>query len=953
MTYCCGLLVRDGLVMIGDTRTNAGLDNVSTFRKLHVLSRPGERVIGLASAGNLSVSQTVLNLEQLVLLAGARLGNGNSLANLIVGNAADNIIDGAFGADTMVGGSGDDTYYVDNAGDIITEYAHEGLDSVIASTSYALGAQIEKLTLVSGAISGTGNGLDNVIVGNNLDNIIDGGAGADTMVGGSGSDLYVVDNVGDVISETSDGGNDTVVAFVSYGLTANVENIVLSGTNSINAWGNDLDNRLTGNSGDNSLDGKGGYDTVDYSATTQGVTVDLFAGFGSGSGIGYDRLYNIENIIGGSGADLLTGDLGANVIDGRGGGDTLIGLGGDDVYVVHDANDVVVEYANEGNDLISSYVSLILPANIESLRLMEGAGDLWGVGNDANNTLYGNSGNNIFDGGRGDDVMVGGAGNDTYTVDSTGDSVIENAGEGYDVVYAFVDYAVPNNVEVVVMMGSARNINFDGGPVNGSADLLAAADSETQSHSAYGNAMANQMIGSVGADTFFAGDGSDYLYGNAGNDVLVANSIENLFAHEADTLLGGDGNDTLYGDAFDTLDGGAGFDVLQVINAYDMHLDVAAAHLEYVVSDFGNDTYTAATGTTAVEIYGSGGNDTITGGFGNDRLWGGIDNDVLIGNDGNDVLVGDLGADMLWGGAGNDRLYVDAADTLIDAGEGYDVAYIIGGDGISLDMAASSLEWVADFANGNDVIDASGCSVGVQMYSAGGNDHLTGGSDADQMFAGAGDDVLVGGDGNDLLVGETGADSLYGGAGDDCLYIDSSDTVIDGGEGTDTAYIAGGSGIAIDMADCRLESIIDVVGGNDTIDASRSDVGVSVAAGAGADTIVGSSHDDTLAGGAGDDTIHGGSGADRIIGGGGFDLLFGGDDADTFVYSTAGGTGTIADWLDGVDTIEFDHVPGLNGFSDLTIVDSAGNAELYFGDQKLFVVVGAAGHIDSHDLLFV
>ncbi|OYW33288.1 MAG: peptidase [Rhizobiales bacterium 12-66-7] len=62
MTYCCGVLVRDGLVMIADTRTNAGLDNISTFRKLHVFEEPGHHVIAIASAGNLSVSQSVLSL---------------------------------------------------------------------------------------------------------------------------------------------------------------------------------------------------------------------------------------------------------------------------------------------------------------------------------------------------------------------------------------------------------------------------------------------------------------------------------------------------------------------------------------------------------------------------------------------------------------------------------------------------------------------------------------------------------------------------------------------------------------------------------------------------------------------------------------------------------------------------------------------------------------------------
>src|SRR3569832_1424930 len=62
MTYCCGILVRDGLVMVADTRTNAGLDNISTFRKLHVIREPGQRVMALSSSGNLSICQSVMAL---------------------------------------------------------------------------------------------------------------------------------------------------------------------------------------------------------------------------------------------------------------------------------------------------------------------------------------------------------------------------------------------------------------------------------------------------------------------------------------------------------------------------------------------------------------------------------------------------------------------------------------------------------------------------------------------------------------------------------------------------------------------------------------------------------------------------------------------------------------------------------------------------------------------------
>jgi putative proteasome-type protease len=62
MTYCVGMLVRDGLVMISDTRTNAGIDNIASFRKLHVFEEPGERILALASSGNLSITQSVLSL---------------------------------------------------------------------------------------------------------------------------------------------------------------------------------------------------------------------------------------------------------------------------------------------------------------------------------------------------------------------------------------------------------------------------------------------------------------------------------------------------------------------------------------------------------------------------------------------------------------------------------------------------------------------------------------------------------------------------------------------------------------------------------------------------------------------------------------------------------------------------------------------------------------------------
>ena len=103
----------------------------------------------------------------------------------------------------------------------------------------------------------------------------------------------------------------------------------------------------------------------------------------------------------------------------------------------------------------------------------------------------------------------------------------------------------------------------------------------------------SQITNVVGLDVF-AQDGDDTVIGGNGDDTLVGHTVVNVFAAEHDFLSGGAGNDTLFGEAADTLSGGAGFDVLQVINDFAMNLDLDATGIEYVVSGFGNDIYTAA-----------------------------------------------------------------------------------------------------------------------------------------------------------------------------------------------------------------------------------------------------------------------------------------------------------------------------------------------------------------------
>jgi Ca2+-binding RTX toxin-like protein len=110
----------------------------------------------------------------------------------LVGNTANNKLDGGIGADKMTGGLGNDNYTVDNVGDSITELSGEGTDSVLSTISYSLGNNLENLILFGNqTINGTGNALANTIKGNGVANTLAGGSGADTLVGGNGKDILV------------------------------------------------------------------------------------------------------------------------------------------------------------------------------------------------------------------------------------------------------------------------------------------------------------------------------------------------------------------------------------------------------------------------------------------------------------------------------------------------------------------------------------------------------------------------------------------------------------------------------------------------------------------------------------------------------------------------------------------------------------------------------------------
>jgi Ca2+-binding RTX toxin-like protein len=138
------------------------------------------------------------------------------------------------------------------------------------------------------AINGKGNGDDNIITGNSTRNILDGGGGNDLLVGGAGDDIYVVDSAGDIIKEQLNQGLDSVESSVDWALGANLENLYLKGTASINGTGNSGNNIIIGNMSNNILDGKRG--------------ADILSGMG-GADIFY---FSSKEVTGNTGATLIT-----------------------------------------------------------------------------------------------------------------------------------------------------------------------------------------------------------------------------------------------------------------------------------------------------------------------------------------------------------------------------------------------------------------------------------------------------------------------------------------------------------------------------------------------------------------------------------------------------------------------------------------------------------------------
>ncbi|MGQ0657523.1 MAG: beta strand repeat-containing protein [Chromatiales bacterium] len=580
--------------------------------------------------------------------------NGEAGIDTLTGGLGNDFLDGGSGNDNMTGGDGNDSYVLDSTGDVVTEAADEGTDTVFASVSYTLLDNFENLTLTgTSEITGTGNGLNNVITGNSADSTLTGNAGNDTLLDDAGDDVLSGGSGNDTLtggigadSMTGGSGTDTLVETrdVSFTLTDSTLVIGAEGTDTLatvevaNLTGGAAANSFTvsGWTGSGTLNGSTGTDTVaatknaDFTltnaslVTTDGMSMTL-------TGI------EVANLTGGAGDNTFTvsGWTGTGTLDGS-----------TNVYTTGDA----VVAANNVDFVLTN-----------TLLQRSGLGDLTLANMDVAN-LTGGAGANSFtvSGWTGTGTLNGAAGTDTLIASGTFNITANDAGNvNGDVTFS--------NIENLT--GGTGNDSFvfgNGFGVTGTIDGDAGTD--TLNYAAYTTAVTVDLS----ANTATGVGGS-------------ALNIENVTGGSAGDTLTGDGSVNVLsgGGGADTLDGGAGADTL----AGGADTDTA----DYSGSASGVTVdLTAGTG-----MGGDAGGDTLTG---IENLTGSNNSDTLTGDANANLLSGGLGGDILTGGAGADTLSLGAADGASDL-----VRYTATTDGAAAG-ANTGQDTIQQFEAGTDVV---------------------------------------------------------------------------------------------------------------------------------------------------------------------------------------------------------------------------------------------------------
>ncbi|MDX2257676.1 MAG: calcium-binding protein [Hyphomicrobiaceae bacterium] len=364
------------------------------------------------------------------------LGNADSLFGL---NGND-LLDGGTGVDTMRGGRGNDTYVVDAAGDRCIEAANQGTDTVRASVTHTLGANVERLLLLgTSSINGNGSAGSNYILGNGETNILRGGDGADRLDGGAGEKIdfasYSDSPTGLVASLLDPADNTGFATGDSYsrieGLIGSTEADTLVASDLFNTelrggggndvlFGRDGEDVLYGEGGDDEIYGGGGVDSNDLLDGGEGND-DLYGEGGNDTIRGRSGL---DTIVGGFGNDIIEGGADADTMDGGFGNDTFLGVFTGDVVDGGGDTDTISFELETGS--ISFGLGNVGITNVENL-----------VGGQGSDLLAGDGAANVIDGGAsGNDQLTGNGGNDAFVLHTpdADEDVINDFTQGTDVL---------------------------------------------------------------------------------------------------------------------------------------------------------------------------------------------------------------------------------------------------------------------------------------------------------------------------------------------------------------------------------------------------------------------------------------------------------------------------------------------------------------------------------------